>query len=160
LVKINKIKNVYLLNEKGLTFNNITFYGFNAPYNYYYDGKESNRDLLEESFKIKTKDTYNILLTHSPINLTDADTYEEMDLKRFNLILCGHMHNGLMPHFIPGHMGLVAPFRKFFPYDARGTIKHGKTTFVISGGVEKLSHSAGILHYLNGIYPVSITIIQ
>jgi len=159
LNKIKHLDNVFLLNNNGLTFDNITFYGYNASHDYY-RSRERNTKLLEKEFNIKTHYNYNILVTHSPINLLDDSVYNAMRLDRFKLVLCGHMHNGLMPHNVPGHMGLIAPSKGLFPKNARGVINHDKTTFVITGGVVKLSHSAKILSNFNNLFPVSITIIE
>ena len=159
LNRISLLKNVYLLGSNSLTKNNITFYGYNAKYNYY-KSREKKIQLLEDDFHIETKKGYNILVAHSPINLTKSDVYDNLKLDRFNLILCGHMHNGLMPHNISGNMGLVSPSRKPFPPLARGTLKYKNTYFVVTGGVVKFSHAAHIFQVFNSLYPVSITIIQ
>jgi len=159
LNKIKHLDNVFLLNSDGLIFDNITFYGYNASHDYY-RSKEKDTKLLEKDFKIKTHGNFNVLVTHSPINLLDDDVYDNMKLNRFKFVLCGHMHNGLMPHKLKGNRGLIAPSKGLFPRNARGVIKHGKTTFIITGGVVKLSHSAKIFSLFNKLFPVSITIIE
>ena len=50
-----------------------------------------------------------IVLCHSPINISNKDVSNE--LKDFNFIFCGHMHNGMMPYYldkiIKGNRGLI-----------------------------------------------------
>lgn len=147
---LNKIPNLYFLDNKGITINNINFYGYSAPYKYYRGFKSSeNIDLLIEDFnkniKIK-RDTknYNVLLFHSPIRIIDDKVLKGIkNLDNIDLILTGHMHNGLVPNFmdkfIPKNMGLVGPYNTFFPKYARGIVKKKGITMVISGAVTKFA---------------------
>ena len=55
------------------------------------------------------------------------------------MVLTGHTHNGLTPHFVPGNFGLVAPSHVCFLKNARNSFKSGKSEVIISGGITKLS---------------------
>lgn len=100
-----------------------------------------------------------IALIHSPINLVNKQI--NYKLKNYDLILSGHMHNGMVPSFIDrvvkGNWGIIEPNKKFFPKFARGKIKLDEYRYlIISGGVCKLSYTSGVFHYGNIIYPMHI----
>ena len=107
---------------------------------------------IEDKF-IKNK--YNILLSHSPINILNYNL-------KADLILSGHMHNGLvLPVFKKGNNGIVGPYSTFFPKECRGIIKKENTALIINGGVRKISNSSSfILRILNPIYKIHIDYIK
>ena len=86
-------------------------------------------------------------------------------LSNFDLILCGHTHNGMVPDFLAkmfkSNEGIIAPNKKLLPETARGKIekmvKNKKITIIITGGITKLSlKSSKVLNKLNFIYNISI----
>ena len=155
--------NVHILDSSYYEDKNVFISGFTYPKELISSGdlvglKEFYDNL---SFKLlnASKKKINIALIHSPINLTNG--YIKDKLKNYDLILSGHMHNGLIPPFIDkllkNNYGLISPNKSFFPKVARGKIKLDKNRYlIISGGVTKLSLSSGIFHYANIIYPISI----
>lgn len=157
---LNSIPNVHVLDGTIYCDKDICFYGYNPTFNYYCT-KESDKPLMINDFKKKMpilKSKYNVLLIHTPLYLRDI--YDDLSLGKFNLILSGHTHGGLVPHFIKGNSGIIDPCRGLFPKYVRGHYKYKTTDFVISSGVVKFSHSSGILEKVNGIYPISITIVE
>jgi predicted MPP superfamily phosphohydrolase len=152
---LKKIPNLYLLNNKGITINNINFHGYQAPVEYYKYNKidkirESNEILINDfnqKMKIENNDNYNVLLFHSPIRIFNDECFKEIsDLNNMDLVLTGHMHNGLVPNFleriIPKNYGIIGPFSNFFPKYARGIItKNKKNNMIISGGITKFAES-------------------
>ena len=85
----------------------------------YYDKRESKDELKEYLKVLKKVDSkkYNILLLHSPINLIENKKISLDCFKNYDLILCGHMHSGLIPKVFRKKigMGLVGPHNNFFP---------------------------------------------
>ena len=170
--ELKNIDNVYVLDNKVKVFNNICFYGYEAPFKYYiYNGKHTEDtsfliDDFNKKLKIKNNNKYNILLFHSPIRIfSDKCINEINNFKNINLILTGHMHNGLVPIFldkiIPKNKGFVGPYRSFFPKLARGIVKKDNQIMIISGGVIKLAKSASkLMAKLNFIYPAQIEYIE
>lgn len=111
-------KNITLLNNDILELDDITFIGFNPSYKFYYKDKEKNKEkttLLSELInKVNTK--YNILLLHTPSFITKNNNYKNIEnYSKLDLILCGHTHGGLIPSFIPGNFGIIAPNKELFP---------------------------------------------
>lgn len=166
--EIGKIKNIYLLNDTYYIDNNVVINGCNLPYEYYYNKK--NEDdyavMLEHLNKIKlyfSDKLYNICLVHSPNGMLNKKIRNYF--KKCDLMLCGHMHNGLvfkwLDKLIKNNYGIVSPNRRLFPKLARGYKKIGNTSLVISGGITKLSNCSGkILRIFNGVYPISINVIE
>ena len=165
-----KIDNLYVLNNSYYIDKKVVINGYNMPRDYYYnspqgeDAKAMYQDLLKNKDKLYFSDKlFNISLIHSPINLLDKDVSNY--LKKCDLILCGHMHNGLvfkwLDKLIKNNYGLVSPSKGFFPNMARGYKKVGDSNIIISGGITKLSNSSGkILRVLNRISPISINYIE
>ena len=165
-----KIDNLYLLNNSYYIDKKVVINGYNMPIEYYYnnhggeDAKVMYQDLLKNKDKLYFSDKlFNISLIHSPISLLDKDVSNY--LKKCDLILCGHMHNGLVfkwiDKLVKNNYGLVSPSKGLFPDMARGYKKVGDSNIIISGGVTKLSNSSGkILRVLNRIYPISINYIE
>lgn len=165
-----KINNLYLLNNSYYIDKNVVINGYNMPIEYYYskvngeDAKIMYQDLLKNKDKLYfSNKLFNISLIHSPICLLDKDVSNYFS--KCDLILCGHMHNGLvfswLDKLVKNNYGLVSPSKGLFPDMARGYKKIGNTNIIISGGVTKLSNSSGkILRTLNRIYPISINYIE
>lgn len=165
--KINKIDNLYLLNNNSKNFKDVYFYGFTQSFNYYYEYKNENPTIMKKEIKENgvcnnLPNKLNILLMHSPICLYDKEIKKELD--KYDIILSGHMHNGVIPPIIDdlfdNNIGLVAPNKRVFPKYSRGIIKD-KNLLIISGGVTKLSRSTGkIFNLFNILFPISIEYIE
>ena len=148
------------------TLKDIDISTLNLPIEYYWD-KERKED-LKEHLKLLDKvnpNKYNILLLHSPINI--IENKKEIDeLKQYDLILCGHMHAGLVSKRFRKKIGggLVAPYNRLFPKYSYGLMKDEKTTVLISGGVSKFSEttmpSKRFRDFLYRIYPPEIEILN
>lgn len=156
--QLNSLKNIYFLENENINFKNINFIGY-RPERLYFERRE-NYDLTEDIKKVESKiksDCYNILICHSPIHIMEYNL-------PVDLILSGHMHDGLIFPFlkhIKGNSGLVGPYRTFFPKYSRGIVKKEMTSLIITGGVRKISNSSSvILRPLNIIYPSEITYIK
>ena len=164
---LEKIDNLYLLNNKNVEFEDIYFYGYTQSFYYYYSNKNEDRFIMKKEIinnKVcnKLPDKFKVLLMHSPICLK----YDEIDkmLSKYDLILTGHMHNGVMPPILDdvfkNDVGLIAPNKRLFPKYARGVVKKDNIV-VISSGVTKLSKSAPkVLWPLNIFFPIGINVIE
>ena len=154
--KLNEIKNVYFLDNENIVIDDINFIGYHKNSSLFkkYENIDMKKDLqiIENKF---VKNKYNILLSHSPINILSYNL--EADL-----ILSGHMHNGLvLLIFKKGHNGIVGPYSSFFPKECRGKIIKNDTILIVNGGVRKISNSASkILRILNPIYKIQIDYIK
>lgn len=154
--KLNNIENVFFLNNSNICFDDINFIGYHK--NHLLFKKHEKDDMTQDLKKIKDKlkkNKYNILLSHSPINILNCDL-------NVNLILSGHMHNGLvLPIIKKGNNGIVGPECTFFPKDCRGLINKNDINLIINGGVRKISNSSSkTLRILNPIYKIHIDYIE
>ena len=165
--KLNDINNIYVLNNQSYEDENIFISGFTLPTNYYYniekhEDENALLETLQNNFNLVTnlpKKKYKVALIHSPILLSEKKVIEK--LKEYDLILSGHMHNGLIPRIldkiIKNNYGLISPDKRLFAKNTRGKIKTKYYTIIITGGITKLSPSSTkILSKLNGLYPISI----
>lgn len=169
---LNTIENVYYLNNKSLVRDKICFTSYNPNFEYYerLRGKEQLEYFVNDIDKqIKMyKKYYNILLCHSPIDTLKKETIKRSkEIKKADLILSGHMHNGLVLKIFDkrGNRGFIGPYYKMFPKTARGKIEkivdNKKITLIINGGIIKVSDCNGrILKKLNNLYPANITIVK
>ncbi len=170
-LSLNTIENVYYLNNKTLVRDNITFTGLSLSHEYYYNkNHEDNLIFIEDIDKLNKIDItkYNILLCHAPKNvLTNKTLTNSKMIKKFDLVLSGHMHNGLVFNFLDkkSSRGFVGPYNHFFPKYAKGlskkTIDNKTINLIITGGVIKFSeHAPKLLYKINNIYPINIDYID
>lgn len=159
---LNSFDNVYVLENQIYCDKDLCFYGYNPNFAYYCTKEKDKKKMLKD-FKVKmplVKDRgkYNVLLIHTPLNLRDM--YKDLKLSKYNLILSGHTHGGLLPSCIKGNTGFIDPCKGFFPKYSRLHYKYKSTDFIISSGVIKFSKASGFFEKFNDIYPMTITIIN
>ena len=165
--KLNDVNNIYVLNNQSYEDENVFISGFTLPTNYYYniekhEDEDALLETLQNNFNLVTnlpKKKYKVALIHSPILLSEKKVVEKS--KEYDLVLSGHMHNGLIPRIldkiIKNNYGLISPDKRLFAKNTRGKIKTKYYTIIITGGITKLSPSSTkILSKLNGLYPISI----
>lgn len=169
---LNKLENVYYLNNKTLIRDKLSFTGINLDYKWYYDKNHEDSKVFADLFDSKIskidKSKYNILLCHTPSCIMEEEVIKKSkQLNKFDLILSGHMHNGLVMDFFDKkfNRGLVGPYKKFFPKYARGKIEkeinNKKISLVISGGIIKFAdNSPKLFKKLNFLYPIHIDYIE
>ena len=162
----NKLDDLYSYHDEF-----IYVLGITLPNCYYYNimGGESTEALIEQldSLKMKIakmpKNLPKIALIHSPIKLTENGVIDR--LKNFDLVLCGHTHNGMVPDILnflfKGNVGIISPRKGLFPKIAKGKIEreigNNKVTIIINGAITKLSQQSGkILSKLNFVYNKSV----
>lgn len=109
-------------------------------------------------------DEYNILLSHSPVRLLNKFLLEEIELmKKIDLILAGHTHNGIVPHF----MDNLIPYNKGlnFKFEVVDNIRNTKeckgVKMVINGGITKIDkYKPKLIKTLRPLYPAEIDIVK
>ena len=140
--QLKNIENLYFLDNKNLVIDNINFIGLTLPISHYMVDGETIDSFNENIKNIKTKfGYYNILLCHSPVNLTKEEVISNLNI---DLCLCGHMHGGVVPRFLRfifKNNGLISPIKKLFPKDVYGNIKIGNKNIIITSGIKVLSES-------------------
>ncbi len=164
--KLNQRKNIYVLDNRSIKLNGILFHGYKEKWNfcrgrviYSFDNFQKNLNI--KKYQIDTS-SYNILITHSPESIIKSPkkVINNDFVNNMDLILCGHMHNGMVPTKIKGNRGMVGPHKKLFPSFARGIYKFNNTNILVSGGITKVSNIAPLgLKKINNWYAHEITYI-
>lgn len=135
IIKIKKIKNLYLLDNESKVIDNINFTGVTLNIDEYHSEEKHIIDFTKYNINNKY---YNIVLCHTPISITN-----ETDLKNIDLVLCGHTHGGIVPCFLRKifkNNGIISPSKRLFPKKVYGKIIKQKTTIVITSGITVVSH--------------------
>ena len=159
---INMLKYIFKYEDENIYITDI-----DPGFSYYENntGHEDKEELIK-ALKIKKRfyqylntNRLNILLSHSPVFMTDKDILDIIN--EFDVILSGHMHNGLVPpiidQIIKNNRGFITPDMTLFPDNVRGTknIMYGDKLIklMITGGITKISKS----RILNAIFPMSVS---
>ena len=166
---IKSIKGVTLLDNDVYVDNYISLMGYTESKEYYakangkkqYDFKAFYDDFIKCDLLYKkiNKDLPTIALIHSPEFSYDVNNVSLFD--DYDLIFCGHTHDGCIPFgFGNFKRGLISPKKTFFPKNVRGVRKIGNGHILITGGVVKISKCAPkLLHFLNHLCPMQIDVI-
>lgn len=151
--KINSIENIKVLDNENIEFEDINFFGLTLPITYYKEQKESY-EVFSKNYKVKTiENKYNVLLCHSPINIVKSD------LKNIDLVLCGHMHKGLLPDMLKPLFkgrGLVNPLHQILPKNncCYGIKKVNSSYVIVSSGINLMNN------ILRNIFSSEIVVIK
>lgn len=163
---IKSIDGVTLLDNDIYYDNNVWLMGYTETKKYYhakkYDFEEFYEDFKkhEKLYKNVRKDLPTLALVHSP-EFSNDDKCANL-FKDYDLILCGHTHDGCIPFgFGNFKRGLISPKKTFFPKNVRGLRKLYNNYILITGGVTKIQKCAPkILHHFNHLCPVQIDVVM
>ena len=165
--KISVIKNIYVLDNNSITFNDYHFIGFCSSLNTHLKKykKTWNKEFLKEFKKanLKYSDKKTIMLLHSPEIILNEEVYKQLPLEKVDYIICGHMHNGLVPKSFEklfGNFGLCGPNYSFLPKYCRGIHKINKTQVIICKSLRVLTKDKFLYRALDKLYQRNITIID
>lgn len=162
--KIDRIKNVYVLDNKIKRVCGINFIGVTLPWDYYDLGEQENDLVYFMNKKFPKLDQgYNIILCHSPYQIVKQEVLDNLKCREnIDLILSGHMHAGLtfewMKKYLKGR-GFVTPYKTFFKKYCYGLHKNNNISIIISSGVTKLAKSH-IFTLFNRLYKSEIVTID
>ena len=162
--ELANIPNVFLLDDAEFENENHFVFGLTLPPAYY--GKNANEcrenlDILRDNLdavkdrfaKLPAKKT-KILITHSPLFLTDPSIQEI--LEPFDFVLAGHMHNGAVPPILQDfwrtHRGLFSPSQEFFKdYNSRIGLYGDK--LITLGAITTVQPKTRFFGRMSGIFP-------
>lgn len=148
---LNKYNNVYFLNNEQITINGTTFLGFSPRLSSYQkiNDQKTEEEFIEDYLKSGLKmaeDAYNVLLTHSPLQLTSNGVLSSIpDFDNLtDLVITGHLHDGYLPKSFDKTFGgtnaglfftpLVAPYPGIL---CRGVHDFGRGYLFVSQGYRK-----------------------
>lgn len=162
---IKDISGVILLDNDIYYDDKIWFMGYTETKEYYvkkeYDFKVFYDDFKSHDLLYKKVDTKlpTIALIHSPEFSNDEKCMEL--LKDYDLIICGHTHDGCVPFgFGNFKRGIISPKKTFFPKNVRGLRKIGNNYILITGGIVKIQKCAHkLLHPFNHLCPMQMDVI-
>ena len=160
LDSLNKINNVYFLNNEQTTIKGATFLGFNPRLSSYQkmNDKRIEEEFIEDYIKSGLKmaeDAYNILLNHSPLQITSDGVLNA--IPDFNnvtdLVISGHFHDGYLPKKLDKPLGktntglfftpLIAPYPGVI---CRGVHDFGRGYLFVSQGYRKWTADMAIFN--------------
>lgn len=157
---LNKIKDVYFLDNEQTTIKGMTFLGFSPRLaTYLKKGDEkTNEEFIEDYLKSGLKMAeadYNVLLTHSPVLLSEPLVKTSLDdLNHLSdLVVTGHLHDGYLPKSFDKLLGntnsglfitpLVAPIPGMI---CRGVHDFGRGYLFVSQGFRKWTADIGLFN--------------
>ena len=167
---LKSIDNLTFLDDESYVKDNINFYGFNLSFNHYETLNEDYESFCKEVSKMSPKfkdDNYNIILFHSPINIYDfLNNNQSHNLNKADLILCGHMHNGLLHYSFTNLINklfkttrsFASPQLKLFVKNAQG--RNYERDGYTYQGLSKLSKTAGFLFFFDRFYSKKVGFID
>ncbi len=166
--EMNNIPNVNVLNNTSYNDGNVLITGITQSFNYYHnDTKNEDKNILITDLKQNlpedaNNDKLNILLIHSPVYMLDADILKIVE--NYDLIVCGHMHNGCVPPILAelwsSTRGLIAPNKKLFPLNERNTLLKRDDKVLVNGPLTMFQECTGILQLANIFYPIYNSVIN
>lgn len=160
LESLNKIKNVYFLNNEQTLINGVMFLGFNPRLATYLKNADPTtddmfvEDYIKSGLRMAEAD-YNILLTHSSLPLNQERVFNSVeDFKSLtDLVVSGHWHDGYLPKKLDKFLGKTNVGLFFTPLVApvpgivcRGVHDFGRGYMFISQGYRKWTADIGIFN--------------
>ena len=154
--KVNKIKNVRILDNELYEDKNIFLYGLTLDFDNYRLNDKSIlfnqiKDIPNKSSKLK------IIMMHSPANIDK----EIIDILKYDYIICGHMHNGCVPLFIrkiwKSKRGFITPNKKLFGDNSRDTLNSKEDKLLVCSPVTTFDKISGLFRLFNFMYPMYVT---
>lgn len=162
---IKSINRVTLLDNDIYSDNKIWIMGYTETVEYYGKEKYNYNNFYEDFikygllYKNLNKNVPTVAVTHSP---EFSNSSKCLNLfKDYDLILCGHTHDGCIPFGLGNfNRGIISPKKKLFPKNTRGVRKVGNNYILITGGVVKISKCAPeLLHPLNHLCPMQMDVV-
>ena len=162
---IKNIQGITLLDNDVYSDDELWLMGYTETIKYYrrknYDFKEFYDDFSKHDLLYKNVDKRlpSVALMHSP-EFSDDKRCISL-LNKYDLIICGHTHDGCVPFGVGEFTrGIISPKKKFFPKNVRGIRKLGNGYILVTGGVIKISKCAPKkLHFLNHLCPMQMDVI-
>ncbi len=133
---------------------------------YYYLDKYESTGFYEQEYQIRNpkmsfdEKQFSILLSHDPKSIYHLSQKQNSSyVPNTDLIVSGHMHNGLVPNWLQKAMkgyGFLSPDFTFFPDTAYGIKKVKDTIFLINGAISSFVE----IPIINKIYGINCTVIE
>ena len=159
---LNKISNIYYLDDSKYEDDNIYVCGLKQTLEYYKTGDYNLlKEILIKNKKLLNKktDKMKFLLIHSPIGIENDDPL----LKNIDYVITGHMHNGCVPPIInelwKSTKGFVSPAKHLLTKNERNTLNKETDKLLVNGPVTTLS-SCTKIKILDFIFPLYNTVFE
>lgn len=158
---VSTIPNIKILsNEDNYYDKELHISAFNPSIAYhlkYHESDEIFKEELEQTHNHFKPSTYNIFLSHYPRSIIRLSEYNGYCIKHnSDLIISGHMHNGLVPHqlqSITKNRGFISPTYGILPDNAHGIKQIGDTIYFINGPVTTYADNK----IINSMYGLNCT---
>ena len=133
---------------------------------YYYLNYHESPEFFKQEYHLRhpkmqfSKQCFSILLTHDPKSIYRlSKDKQSCFVPNTDLVISGHMHNGLTPNFIQQTLkgrGIISPDYTLFPEIAYGVHEVGDTIFLVNGAASSFVE----IPIINKIYGINCTIIE
>lgn len=162
----NRLPNTKILdiNEKVIE-DELEFSAINNSVHYFLEHHEE-KEFFEQEYNLRdpkmtfSEECFSILLTHDPKSIYRLSRERgNCFVPNTDLVVSGHMHNGLTPNCIQGIMrgkGILSPDYTFFPEIAYGIHEVGDTLFLVNGAISSFVE----FPLVSKLYGVNCTIIE
>lgn len=162
----NQLPNTKILDiDEKVVEDELEFSAINNSVHYFLDYKEK-KEFFEQEYNRRNpkmsfnEDCFSILLTHDPKSIYRLSKERNTSfVPNTDLVVSGHMHNGLTPNFLQGIMhgkGILSPDYTFFPEIAYGVQEIDETIFLVNGAISSFVE----FPIVSKIYGVNCTIIE
>ena len=162
----NQLPNTKILDiDEKVVENELEFSAINNSVHYFLEQREK-KEFFEQEYNLRNpkmsfnEDYFSILLTHDPKSIYQLSKERNTSfVPNTNLVVSGHMHNGLTPNFLQGIMhgkGILSPDYTFFPEIAYGTHEVGDTLFLVNGAISSFVE----FPLVSKLYGINCTIIE
>ena len=162
----NQLPNTKILDIDGkVVEDELEFSAINNSVHYFLEHHEK-KEFFEQEYNLRnpkmsfSEDCFSILLTHDPKSIYRLSKERNTSfIPNTNLVVSGHMHNGLTPNFLQGIMhgkGILSPDYTFFPDIAYGVQEIDETIFLVNGAISSFVE----FPLVSKIYGVNCTIIE
>ena len=171
---VDKLQNVFVLDNKEYEDDKIYVAGITQDYKYYYVNDDDNAKcgeqvkemvrILDSNKKIlpnENCDKLKIALIHSPILLKNDAVSKR--LKCFDYVFSGHMHNGCVPPLLyelwNSDKGIIAPSKKLWVSNVRNTLSESNN-ILVNGPVTTFHECTGLFYLANILFPSYYSVIS
>jgi len=154
---LSEIENIIVVDNNVQRIGEIKIGSFSPDSQYYLKKGESKAEYARQFYRqfnpnMFDSTTYNIFMTHEPQSIISISEEENAIIQpHTNLVLSGHMHDGLLPTFVQRllnkgfipkiirkiikNMGLLSPQMRLLPKYAHGEHTIEETDFIINSPI-------------------------
>lgn len=176
--EINELENISVLNDDSYHDDRLFVLGYTQSKKYYYPQKVENKTIFHQIIEDEKENSVGLenLLTKiaiphdvpSILSVHAPTYYFTPHVKKltepFTLVISGHTHNALvfpvLNEIWNSTRGIITPDRQWLQENTRNTFRYKDDKVIINPPLTMFSKCTGSKAKLNGLYPMSFTIVN